>query len=273
MELDTCTGRVLSAIFTESRDKTYRIPTRFGQLSACPEIGHRRSSFRLIKLTLLNLKYWRVNKPIMKKIILVLLSFMFLGSAHAAVTDSKDGLSLGSKVPDFKLESVTSGAEFSPAQLKDKKALMVVFMCRHCPYVQHVKKALASVGHDYEGRQVAILGISSNDPKAYPDDSPERLAEMASEEGFTFPLLFDSTQEVAKAFGAQATPEIFIFDKEQKLVYHGQFDDTRPNSDKEATGADVRAVLEALLSGQPVSARQKPAQGCSIKWKQDKGVH
>ena len=203
----------------------------------------------------------------MRKILLVLLGFLFFGTAQAVVTSSEDSLRLGSEVPDFKLKNVSSDKEFSPADFKDKKALVVVFLCRHCPYVQHVKKALANLGRSYGDREVGMVGISSNDPSVHPDDAPERLAEMAAQEGFTFPLLFDSTQEVAKAFGAQATPEVFIFDKDQKLVYHGQVDDTRPNSDREATGADVRAVLEALLSGQPVPAHQKPAQGCSIKWK------
>jgi len=144
---------------------------------------------------------------------------------------------------------------------------MVAFICRHCPYVQHVKKALAQLGKDYEGKDIAIVAISANDPSAYPEDAPDKLSEMAEEEGFVFPFLFDETQDVAKAYTAVATPDIFIFDKDQKLVYRGQFDDTRPNGTEESTGADARAALDALLAGQPVSKNQKPAIGCGIKWR------
>jgi len=188
--------------------------------------------------------------------------------AFAATTEGKKGLlPLGSKAPQFNLADVSSGTEFSPKDFEGKKAFVVAFICRHCPYVQHIKKALATIGKEYEDKDVAFVAISANDPSAYPEDAPEKLSEMALEEGFTFPFLFDESQATARAYTAVATPDIFIFNKDQKLVYRGQFDDTRPNGGKEATGADVRAALDALLAGQPVSEEQKPAIGCGIKWK------
>jgi len=204
-----------------------------------------------------------------KKFILALATLSIISApVFAATTEGAKGLlPLGSAAPDFKLSDVTSGTEFSLKDFAGKKALMVVFICRHCPYVQHVKKALAQLGKDYEGKDVALLAISANDPADRPDDAPDKLKEMAQEEGFTFPFLFDENQSTARAYTAVATPDVFIFDSEQKLVYRGQFDDTRPNSGKVSDGKDVRAVFEALLAGQPVSADQKPAIGCSIKWK------
>ncbi len=205
----------------------------------------------------------------MKKFVLFVLAVCFTTSAWAATTtEGKKGLlPMGSKAPFFNLADVTSGTEFSPKDFEGKKAFMVVFICRHCPYVQHVKTALAQIGKDYEEKDVAIVAISSNDAKAYPEDGPAGLSEMAMEEGFTFPFLYDESQAVAKAYTAMATPDVFIFDKDQKLVYRGQFDDSRPGSGKVADGKDVRAVFDALLAGQPVPADQKPAIGCSIKWK------
>lgn len=190
-----------------------------------------------------------------------------MAASSWAATESSGGLERGAAIPQFKLTDVASGTEFSPDDFRDKKALMVVFMCRHCPYVQHVKKVLGSIARGYEKKDVAVVGIVSNDAEAYPADAPESMAEMVSEEGFAFPVLHDPTQSVAKAFGAKATPETFIFDKDQKLAYHGQFDDSRPNSGKEATGADVRAALDALVAGEKPAENQKPAVGCSIKWK------
>jgi peroxiredoxin len=130
-----------------------------------------------------------------------------------------------------------------------------------------VKQALAKLGRDYTQKEMAIIAISANDPAGYPEDAPDRLKAMAEEEGFNFPFLFDESQEIAKAFTALATPDIFIFNQDKKLVYRGQFDDSRPNSGTEATGKDVREAIDALLLGQELTARQKPAIGCSIKWK------
>ena len=212
----------------------------------------------------------------MKKIFVLFLSLALAGGAFlpvrqagaAQTTEGKSGLlPRGAQAPEFKLPDVSTGKEHSLKDFEGKKALMVVFICRHCPYVQHVKKALAQLGKDYQGKDAAIVAISSNDADAYPDDAPNSLKEMASEEGFVFPFLYDESQDVARAYTAKATPDVFVFDGQQKLAYRGQFDDTRPNDGKEATGADVRAALDALLSGRPVSAAQKPAIGCSIKWK------
>jgi peroxiredoxin len=205
----------------------------------------------------------------MKKFFFGSLALLSVAStSFAATTEGMKGLlPLGEQAPDFKLKDVVSGKEYSLADFSGKKTLVVAFICRHCPYVQHVKKALAQLGNDYKDKSAGIVAISANDPAANPDDSPEKLREMAIEEGFAFPLLFDETQQTAKAYTAVATPDIFIFDADRKLVYRGQFDDSRPNGETEATGKDVREAVEALLSGQPVSKDQKPAIGCSIKWK------
>ena len=191
------------------------------------------------------------------------------GFASAIAQDKNVSLSLGSAAPDFYLQDVVSGKVFSKVNFSGRKALLVVFLCRHCPYVQHVKAALAQMGKDYEGRDVGIVAISSNDANAYPIDSPEGLKEMAAREGFNFPILYDETQSAAQAYGAVCTPEFFLFDEERKLVYHGQFDDTRPGGRDLATGQDVRNAVDAVLSDQPVPSGQKPAQGCSIKWKKE----
>ncbi len=205
----------------------------------------------------------------MKKFLTFILAIGLTTSAWAATTTEgqKGLLPMGSQAPSFKLADVTSGAEVSPADFKGKKALMVVFICRHCPYVQHIKKALAQIGQDYKDKDVAIIAVSSNDAVKHPMDAPASLKEMAQEEGFVFPFVYDESQDVAKAYTAKATPDVFIFDKDQKLVYRGQFDDTRPGSDKMADGKDVRAVFDALIAGKSVRADQKPAVGCSIKWK------
>lgn len=187
--------------------------------------------------------------------------------AQAALEEAKKVLPLGSQAPDFKLPDVTTGAEYSLADFAGEKALVVAFICRHCPYVKHMKRALAQLAKDYQDQEIRWVAISANDPEAYPEDAPARLKEMAAEEGFTFPFLFDETQDTARNYTASATPDIFIFDSRLVLVYRGQFDDTRPGGGDAATGADVRAVLDALLNGQPVPAKQKRAVGCSIKWK------
>ena len=204
----------------------------------------------------------------MKKMAISAFMLVCTTGALAATTAGMQGLlPLGSQAPEFKLKDVVSGKEVSLGDFTGKKALIVTFICRHCPYVQHVKTALAKLGKDYSAQDVAVVAISSNDPAAYAADAPESLAQMAKEEGFTFPFLFDETQKVAKAYTAAATPDTFIFDRDRKLVYRGQFDDTRPGGAEQATGRDVRAAIDALLSGQPVSSEQKPAVGCSIKWK------
>ncbi len=176
-------------------------------------------------------------------------------------------LELGAPAPDFQLPDVVSGKIVSLDTFRDKKALVVMFICRHCPYVQHVKEELARLGHDYAGKSVGIVAISSNDATQYPDDRPEKLRAMAEELGFNFPLCYDETQEVAKAYAAACTPDFYVFDQDRKLVYRGQLDDSRPGNDIPVTGRDLRAAIDAVIEGLPVSGRQKPSLGCNIKWK------
>lgn len=202
-------------------------------------------------------------------ILLVVICLMVPANLFAAPREGKKSLlSLGSPAPDFKLRDVVSGKMISRDDLAEKKALLVIFLCRHCPYVQHVKTGIVQMAKDYAGKGVGIVAISSNDPAGYPEDAPEKLKEMAVTGGFPMPLLFDETQEVAKAYTAVATPDLFLFDKDRKLVYRGQFDDARPRNTIPVTGKDIRAALDAVLEGKSVPSEQKPAIGCSIKWKQ-----
>ena len=200
---------------------------------------------------------------------LLFLACSFAGSSlQAAVAKGeKRLLPLGSAAPDFTLPDVVTGKPVKLSDFKDKKVLLVVILCRHCPYVKHIRKDLAKFARNYAGKDVAIVGISANDPKAYPEDRPESLKVMAQEEGFLFPILFDESQDVARAFAAVATPDFLLFDKDRKLVYRGQYDDTRPKGHAAANGKDVRAAVDAMLADQPVSSDQKPAMGCSVKWK------
>ena len=179
-------------------------------------------------------------------------------------------LELGTLAPEFSLPDVVSGRMISLDSFKKRDALLVMFICRHCPYVQHVQQELARIGKDYANRNVGFVGISSNDPEAYPEDSPTSLAEMSKELGFTFPVCYDESQDVAKAYRAACTPEFYIFDKSMRLVYRGQLDDSRRGNTIPVTGASVREALDALLNGRPVNPDQKPSIGCNIKWKPGK---
>jgi peroxiredoxin len=176
-------------------------------------------------------------------------------------------LPLGTLASDFSLPDVVSGKTVSLSDFSGQKALLVMFICRHCPYVQHVKHELARIGKDYSQKGLGIVAISSNDAKKYPEDAPESLKEMAQECGFIFPLCYDETQEVARAYHAACTPDFFLFDGERKLVYRGQLDDSRPGNGKPVTGRDLRSAIDAVLAGKPVNPHQKPSLGCSIKWK------
>ena len=176
-------------------------------------------------------------------------------------------LSLGTKTPEFNLPDVVSGKTVSLSDFSDNKALLVMFICRHCPYVVHVQEELARIGIDYKNKDIDIIAISSNDPDYDSDDSPERLKEMAEDLDFNFPYLFDETQEVAKVFTAACTPDFFLFDKNKRLVYRGQLDDSRPGSGQSVTGKDLREAIGATLTGKPVSEEQRPSSGCNIKWK------
>jgi len=176
-------------------------------------------------------------------------------------------LSLGTPAPPFSLPDVVSGQRYSLDSFTGKTALLVMFMCRHCPYVVHVEQEIAKIGRDYAGTGLGIIGISSNDPVQYPDDAPPRLKEMAKRLGFTFPFCFDETQDIAKAYRAACTPDFYLFDRERRLVYRGQLDESRPGSNKPVTGRDLRAAIDAALAGYPIDSNQRASVGCSIKWK------
>lgn len=177
-------------------------------------------------------------------------------------------LALGSAAPDFALPEVISE---NIIRLDDFRgtvdALVVMFICAHCPYVKHIEQGIADFGRDYEDRPVGIVAINSNDVEKHPEDSPENLRKQSERLGFTFDYLYDETQDVAKAYQAACTPDIYLFDAEMRLVYRGQFDASRPGSEIPVTGQDLRAALDAVLAGQPVSPDQKPSIGCNIKWK------
>ncbi len=175
-------------------------------------------------------------------------------------------LALGTIAPDFQLPDVVSGETISLATFEGKKALFVMFICRHCPFVKHVQQELANIGQDYQSKNVGILAISSNSVKTHPEDAPEKLKLMAEELKFTFPYCYDETQTVAKAYTAACTPDFFVFDGDRKLVYRGQLDDSRPGNNLPVTGKDIRAALDAILTDQPVNSEQKPSIGCNIKW-------
>jgi peroxiredoxin len=175
-------------------------------------------------------------------------------------------LPLGTKAPEFRLAD-PQGKLVSSQDFKNAPAFLVMFMCNHCPFVKHIRSQFAALAKEYQARGVAIVGINSNDVVAHPDDSPEKMAEEVKQMGYVFPYLFDESQEVAKAYRAACTPDIYLFDREQRLVYRGQFDDSRPGNGLPVTGKDLRAALDAVLAGHPASADQKPSIGCNIKWK------
>ena len=177
-------------------------------------------------------------------------------------------LALGTTAPDFALPDTVSGKTISLNELKSDVATVIMFICNHCPYVKHVNKELAKLARDYQARGAAFVAISSNDAEAYPADAPEQMRLVAAEQGYTFPYLYDEDQSVARAYQAACTPDFYIFDASMKLVYRGQLDEARPRNDVPVTGKDVRAALEAILAGNPVSAEQRPSIGCNIKWKE-----
>ena len=176
-------------------------------------------------------------------------------------------LELGTPAPAFSLPDVVSGRTVSADSYKDKRALLVMFLCHHCPFVKHVKDELARFGRDYAGADIGIVAISSNDPAVSAEDSPEGLRRMAAEWRFTFPVCYDESQAVAKSFAAACTPEFYLFDHDRKLVYRGQLDSSRPSNDQPVNGADLRAAIDALLAGRPISQDQQPSIGCNIKWR------
>jgi peroxiredoxin len=175
-------------------------------------------------------------------------------------------LPLGTKAPAFSLPD-TAGKTFSLNDCRGKPALLVMFICNHCPFVKHIRSGLAELGKDYQAKGVAIVAISANDAGAFPDDSPAKMAVESREAGYTFPYLYDESQEAAKAYQAACTPDFFLFDRNQKLVYRGQLDDSRPGNGLPVTGRDLRTALDAVLAGKPVATDQKASIGCNIKWK------
>ena len=176
-------------------------------------------------------------------------------------------LPLGTMAPAFALRDVVSGQVYSLDSFTGKTALLVMFICRHCPYVVHIEQEVAKIGRDYLDTNLGIVAISSNDASQYPDDAPDRLKEMAKRLGFTFPFCVDETQDVAKAYRAACTPDFYLFDQNRELAYRGQLDESRPGNRKPVTGHDLRAAIDALLVGKAVNLVQKASIGCSIKWK------
>jgi peroxiredoxin len=173
---------------------------------------------------------------------------------------------LGMLAPDFRLPD-TNGKLVSLSDFAKAPALLVVFMCNHCPFVKHIRAGLAEFARDYQPRGLAMVGINSNDVASYPEDSPAKMAEEVKTAGYTFSYLYDEAQTVARAYRAACTPDFFLYDRDRKLVYRGQFDDSRPSNGRPVTGADLRAAADAVLAGRPVSEEQKPSIGCNIKWK------
>lgn len=176
-------------------------------------------------------------------------------------------LALGTIAPDFELADVTSGEIIGLDRFRDKKALLVMFICRHCPFVKHVQDELARLGRDYATQPLGIVAISSNDAAAYPDDAPESLREMAAELGFDFPYCYDQSQDTARAYGAACTPDFFLFDGNGQLAYRGELDPSRPGNGVPVNGRELRAAIEDVLNGRPVDPNQKPSIGCNIKWR------
>lgn len=176
-------------------------------------------------------------------------------------------LALGTKAPEFSLPDVVSGKHIGLADFNGKHALLVMFICAHCPYVKHIKDELGQLGRDYADKNIGIVAISANDADTYKDDSPEKLKVFAQENGFTYPLCYDESQAVAQSYTAACTPDFFLFGADRLLVYRGQLDDSRPGNGKPVTGADLRKAIDDVLGNQPVATEQKPSVGCNIKWK------
>ncbi|MCC5898516.1 MAG: thioredoxin family protein [Phormidium sp. GEM2.Bin31] len=175
-------------------------------------------------------------------------------------------LDLGTVAPPFALPDTVSGETITLDHFTGKKALLVIFLCEHCPFVKHVQEELAKIGHDYAEQGLGVVAISANDISTHPADAPEHLKRMAQTLGFNFPVCYDETQAVAKAYTAACTPDFFLFGGDRQLVYRGQLDDSRPGNDKPVNGKDLRAAIEKTLAGTPVPPDQKPSIGCNIKW-------
>jgi peroxiredoxin len=179
-------------------------------------------------------------------------------------------LPLGTKAPAFTLPEVQSNKDISLSSFEGKKGLLVMFICNHCPYVKHIRTELAKLGNEYTGKNIGVIAISSNDKDNYPEDSPAKMAQEAKALNYGFPYCHDDSQEIARAYSAACTPDFFLFDKDFKLVYRGQFDESRPGNAEPVTGKDLRAALDAVLAGTEPKGPQKASVGCNIKWKSGK---
>jgi len=176
-------------------------------------------------------------------------------------------IELGTRAPDFSLSDVCTGETIRLRDFEGRQGLLIIFMCAHCPYVKLVETELAQMGADYKNKSLGIVGICSNDAEKYPDDAPEKLGEQAENLHLTFPYCYDESQSIATAYHAACTPDFFLFDKHQLLVYRGQLDDSRPGNNRPVTGLDLRTAIDALLADKAITAEQIPAIGCNIKWK------
>ncbi len=176
-------------------------------------------------------------------------------------------LPLGTKAPDFNLPDTVSGAHLSLDQLKGEKGTLIMFICNHCPFVKHVNPELTRLAGEYQDKGIGVVAISSNDVENYPEDHPVKMKETAAREGYSFPYLYDASQQVARAYQAACTPDFYLFGPDLKLRYRGQLDGSRPGNEVPLTGKDLRNALDCLLEGRPVPGDQKPSLGCNIKWK------
>lgn len=182
---------------------------------------------------------------------------------------SSYNLALGTTAPAFNLPDTVSGKMLSLESLRSDKATVIMFLCNHCPYVKHVNPEVVRVSNEYTPKGISFIGISSNDVAQFPEDGPEQMKKAAATLGYTFPYLYDETQDVARAYDAVCTPDFYVFDKKLLLIYHGQIDDSRASGHLPLTGKDLRTVLDCILNGEPVSEFQRPSIGCSIKWKKN----
>jgi len=176
-------------------------------------------------------------------------------------------LPLGTEAPDFKLVDTVSGKKMSLDDVKGERGTVIMFICNHCPYVKYVNPLISKIAEKYSKKGIGFVGISSNDVENYPDDSPEKMKEVAEKEGYTFPYLYDESQTVARAYQAVCTPEFYLFNSDMHLEYRGQLDNSRPGNDVELSGEDLTTAMDNLLRGQPIDRNQRPAGGCNIKWK------
>lgn len=184
-----------------------------------------------------------------------------------ALTPSSMQLTLGGQAPQFTLPDTVTGKTMSLAQLKSDIATVIMFICNHCPFVEYIEQELVRLARDYQSKNISFIAISSNDIEHYPEDAPDKMQEYAQRLGFTFPYLYDETQQVARAYYAACTPDFYIFDKDLRCVYRGQLDDSRPGNNIPVSGKDIRMALDNILTGKPVMADQRPSIGCNIKWK------